>query len=86
MRFRSLTAAFFYLPFLCGAAQAEPDFSGVWVLEGGPAEHELVMTEKALAIQAEYDLLNDDPSRRACHAYGRIPAPDSGSHRKVIRS
>lgn len=62
MRFKFLTAAFFYLAFACGVARAEPDFTGMWTLEGGPAEHELAMTQKALAIQAEYDLLNDDPS------------------------
>lgn len=62
MRVKSLTAAFFYLAFVCSAAQAAPDLSGVWVLVGGPAEHELAMTENARAIQAEYDLLSDDPS------------------------
>ncbi len=43
-------------------ATAEPDFSGVWVLEGRAAERELLLTEKARQIQADYDLLNDDPS------------------------
>ncbi len=36
--------------------------SGVWVLEGRAVDRELVMTEVAREIQAEYDLLNDDPS------------------------
>ncbi len=62
MRLFSLSAAFFYLPFVCGMALAEPDVSGVWVLEGRGSERELLMTEKALEIQAQYDLLNDDPS------------------------
>ncbi len=43
-------------------ANAEPDFSGVWVLEGRAAERELLLTEKARDIMVEYDLLNDDPS------------------------
>jgi hypothetical protein len=54
-----ISAAIFLI---CGAAEAEPDLSGVWVLRGSPAERELVMTEEALRIQAKYDLLNDDPS------------------------
>jgi len=62
MRNKSLTAAFFCLGIVCGTAVAEPDLSGIWVLEGRPAERELVMTERALGLQADYDLLNDDPS------------------------
>jgi hypothetical protein len=62
MRLNSLSAAFFCLTFVCSTVQAEPDLSGIWVLEGGPAERELVMTDKALGLQAEYDLLIDDPS------------------------
>ena len=62
MRFKSLSAAFFYLPFVCGIAQAEPDLSGVWVLEGRAAERDFVMTDNAREIQSDYDLLNDDPS------------------------
>lgn len=62
MRSTCLPAAFFCLCVACGEALAEPDLSGVWVLEGRAAERELVMTEKALAIQEDYDLLNDDPS------------------------
>lgn len=45
-------------------ADIEPDFSGIWMLEGRATEGELVMTENALAIQADYDLLEDDPSLR----------------------
>jgi hypothetical protein len=62
MRFKGLSAAFFYLPFVWSTAGAGPDLSGVWVLEGRAAERELVLTEKAREIQADYDLLNDDPS------------------------
>ena len=62
MRLKRLSAAFFCLQFICSMALAEPDFSGVWVLEPPAAERELLMTLKALTIQAEYDLLNDDPS------------------------
>ena len=62
MRSKRLTAAFVLLTIVCGTAVAEPDVSGIWVLSGRAAERELVMTDKARAIQAEYDLLNDDPS------------------------
>ena len=41
---------------------AAPDLSGVWMLDGRVAEGELLMTDKALEIQAAYDLLEDDPS------------------------
>jgi hypothetical protein len=43
-------------------AFAEPDLSGIWMLSGRAVEGELLMTEKALALQADYDLLVDDPS------------------------
>ena len=43
-------------------ACAQPDLSGIWMLHGLAKEGELVMTDKALALQAEYDLLEDDPS------------------------
>ncbi|MDA0678966.1 MAG: hypothetical protein O3A13_08415 [Proteobacteria bacterium] len=43
-------------------AFAEPDLSGIWMLSGRAIEGELLMTERALALQAEYDLLVDDPS------------------------
>ncbi len=61
MRSISLAAAFFCI-LLISMARAAPDLSGVWVLEGRAAERELVMTQQALAIQAAYDLLHDDPS------------------------
>ena len=41
---------------------AEPDLSGIWMLKGLAREGELRMTETALALQADYDLLVDDPS------------------------
>jgi len=47
---------------LTGPACAQPDLSGIWMLSGLAREGELVMTGKALALQAEYDLLVDDPS------------------------
>jgi hypothetical protein len=42
--------------------QAAPDLSGIWMLSGRALEGELAMTEEALRIQDEYDLLTDDPS------------------------
>jgi len=45
-----------------GQAYAEPDLSGIWMLKGVAREGELRMTDKALALQADYDLLVDDPS------------------------
>jgi hypothetical protein len=47
---------------LAPVARAEPDLSGIWMLRGLAQERELVMTEQALALQADYDLLEDDPS------------------------
>ncbi len=47
---------------LCVPALAEPDLSGIWMLKGLAKEGELQMTAKALALQADYDLLVDDPS------------------------
>jgi hypothetical protein len=44
------------------AASAEPDFSGIWMLQGRAAERELVLTDEGQRIQAAYDLLEDDPS------------------------
>lgn len=68
MRSGNLRAAFFCLSFLGAAAAAEPDLTGVWVLDGRAVERELVMTDKARAIQSQYDLLNDDPSLRCVPA------------------
>ena len=47
---------------LCTNAMARPDLSGIWMLFGRAVEGELLMTPRALEIQAEYDLLSDDPS------------------------
>ena len=47
---------------LCANASAQPDLSGIWMLFGRAVEGELLMTARALEIQAEYDLLSDDPS------------------------
>ncbi len=49
---------------MCLSAQvrAAPDLSGIWMLSGRAIEGELVMTDEALRIQGEYDLLVDDPS------------------------
>lgn len=41
---------------------AQPDLSGIWMLQGLAKEDELQLTEKGRAIQAEYDILVDDPS------------------------
>ena len=55
----SFIAAVIFAPALLYAA---PDLSGVWMLSGRAQEGELAMTEEALRIQSEYDLLVDDPS------------------------
>jgi hypothetical protein len=44
------------------SAMAQPDLSGIWMLFGRAVEGELLMTPRALEIQAQYDLLSDDPS------------------------
>ncbi len=44
------------------AARAEPDLSGIWMLDGRVTESEVQLTDAALRIQADYDLLADDPS------------------------
>ena len=54
---------FAILALACAApALAAPDLSGIWILSGRVTEGELLMTDRALAIQADYDLLVDDPS------------------------
>ena len=50
------------------AAGAEPDFSGIWLLQGRAAERELVLTDEGKRIQAAYDLLEDDPSLKCVPA------------------
>jgi hypothetical protein len=47
---------------------AEPDLSGIWLLQGRSAERELVMTAQGQRIQDDYDLLNDDPSLKCVPA------------------
>jgi len=49
---------------VASAASAAPDLSGIWMLRGVARERELAMTERAVALQADYDLLEDDPSLR----------------------
>ena len=41
---------------------AAPDLEGVWVLNGPGTESEIRLTAEGRRIQAEYDLLQDDPS------------------------
>ncbi len=41
---------------------AEQDIAGVWILSGPGTESEVLLTAEGLRIQAEYDLLVDDPS------------------------
>ena len=43
-------------------ASAELDLAGIWMLQGPGTESEYLPTARASAIQAEYDLLSDDPS------------------------
>jgi len=47
---------------LFSSVHAAPDLSGIWMLSGRADEGELIMTEEALRIQSDYDLLVDDPS------------------------
>ena len=49
-------------------ANAEPDLSGVWMLQGRSAERELALTMEGHRIQDAYDLLNDDPSLKCVPA------------------
>ena len=53
---------------LSSPAVAEPDLSGIWMLQGRAAERELVMTREGKRIQNAYDLLNDDPSLKCVPA------------------
>lgn len=41
---------------------AQPDLSGVWMLKGMAKEGELLLTATGRALQADYDILVDDPS------------------------
>ena len=62
MRFKSPSAAFLFPILVACSGPVEPDFSGIWLLQGRAAERELVLTEEGERIKADYDLLNDDPS------------------------
>ncbi len=64
MRLLILTAAFL----LITTARAEPDLSGIWMLQGRAAERELALTDEGTRIQAAYDLLEDDPSLKCVPA------------------
>jgi hypothetical protein len=61
MSTRAATILMFFL-LVAHPAIAEPDFSGIWMLSGRALEGDLVMTDRARAIQEDYDLLVDDPS------------------------
>jgi hypothetical protein len=62
MKRLSLFTSTVFLALSGGAAIAEPDLSGIWMISSFAKEGELVMTDEALALQAGYDLLSDDPS------------------------
>ena len=57
-----LSAAFLFVSFVGIPASAQPDVSGIWMLQGLAVERELVMTREGKRIQDAYDLLSDDPS------------------------
>ena len=44
---------------ICSAASAEPDLSGIWMLQGRSAERELVLTDEGKRIQA-VELMSPD--------------------------
>lgn len=48
--------------FLPHSFLAAADLSGMWLLSGPGTESEILLTPEGLRIQAEYDLLVDDPS------------------------
>ena len=45
-----------------GAAIAQADISGTWMLNGPGTESEVLLTEEGKRLQGEYELLEDDPS------------------------
>ena len=61
---RCLTTVAAVATLIAATASAAPDLSGIWMLRGVARERDLEMTERALELQAEYDLLEDDPSLR----------------------
>ena len=48
--------------FLANSVFAQAELSGTWILNGPGTESEILLTEKGRRIQADYDLLADDPS------------------------
>lgn len=67
MRLISCVSGAVFLAFSL-AAGAEPEFAGIWMLQGRAAERELVLTDEGKRIQAAYDLLEDDPSLKCVPA------------------
>ena len=56
------------MTFLGVPAIADPDLSGIWMLQGRANAGESVLTEKGMEIMAAYDLLEDDPSLKCVPA------------------
>jgi hypothetical protein len=48
--------------FLANSVLAQTEISGIWMLDGPGTESEILLTDEGKRIQAEYDLLADDPS------------------------
>lgn len=69
---------------ITGALQAQQSFEGVWILDRIVEETPAPLTAQGMAVQAAYDLLNDDPSLRCEPAsLGRIwgnPNSRTGIH------
>ena len=61
-------SAFILLTLLSPLATAEPDLTGIWMLQGRAAEGELVLTSQGRQIMMAYDLLEDDPSLKCVPA------------------
>ena len=61
-------SAFILLTLLSPLATAEPDLTGIWMLQGRAAEGELVLTKQGRHIMTAYDLLEDDPSLKCVPA------------------
>ena len=66
----SKSALFFCYMLFALEATAQPDLSGVWMLNGRAQEGELRLTAEGKRIQSEYDLLVDDPSLYCVPASG----------------
>jgi hypothetical protein len=69
---------------ITGALQAQQSFEGVWILDRIVEETPAPLTAQGMAVQAAYDLLNDDPSLRCEPAsLGRVwgnPNSRTGIH------